>query len=93
MLSERYRRFLTLCTLTAVALAAALAVGLSLGAPLAAQAPRNLLDRAVADFEAGRVVESAEGFDAVIDASPSVAPQLWHRAVLRGQIRRLSGAI
>jgi lipoprotein NlpI len=77
MTSEQRGRFLRLCTLFVVALAVALVVG----APLAAQAPRNLLDRAVADFEAGRVVESAEGFDAVIDASPSVAPQLWQRGI------------
>jgi lipoprotein NlpI len=77
MISARRRRFLPLGTLFAVVLA----VALSVGAPLAAQAPRNLFDRAVADFEAGRVVESAEGFDAVIDASPSVAPQLWQRGI------------
>jgi len=77
MTSEQRGRFLRLCTLFVVALAVALVVG----AALAAQTPRDLLDRAVADFEAGRVVESAEGVDAVIDDSPSVAPQLWQRGI------------
>ncbi len=71
--SERRRRFLPLCTLVVLALTAEVSV--------AAQTTRDILDRAIADFEAGRVVESAAGFDAVIDASPSLAPQLWQRGI------------
>jgi lipoprotein NlpI len=52
-----------------------------LEAPLAAQEPRVILDRAVADFERGRVDESAAGFDTLIDVSPSIAPQLWQRGI------------
>lgn len=66
-------RWLSLCVVAGLVIAA---VG-----PLSARQARDLLDRAVTDFEAGRVVESAEGFDAVIDASPSLAPQLWQRGI------------
>ena len=71
--SERRGRLLCSCTAFVLALAAA--------PPLAAQQPRDILDRAIADFEGGRVVESAAGFDAVIAVSPSLAPQLWQRGI------------
>lgn len=48
----------------------------------AAQEPRVILNRAIADFEGGRIVESAAGFDALIEVSPSVAPQLWQRGIV-----------
>jgi len=48
---------------------------------LVAQQPRELLDRAVADFERGRIAESAAGFDALIKLRPDVAPQLWQRGI------------
>ena len=51
------------------------------GVVRAAQQPRALLDRAVADFEGGRIAESAAGFDALIKMSPSIAPQLWQRGI------------
>ena len=73
VVSSRRRRVLPLCTVFVLTLA--------VGAPLAAQAPRDILDRAIADFESGRVVESAVGFDAVIDVSSSLAPQLWQRGI------------
>jgi lipoprotein NlpI len=38
-------------------------------------------ERAVADFEAGRVVESAAGFDTLARLVPSEAPQLWQRGI------------
>ena len=54
-------------------------------APLAAQQPleqpRAILGRALADFEAGRIAESAAGFDALIEVSPSISPQLWQRGI------------
>jgi lipoprotein NlpI len=50
-------------------------------APLAAQQPQALFERAVADFEGGRIAESAAGFDALVKALPSVAPQLWQRGI------------
>ena len=50
-------------------------------APLAAQQPQALFERAVADLEGGRIAESAAGFDALVKALPSVAPQLWQRGI------------
>jgi len=49
--------------------------------PLVAQQPRAILDRAVADFEAGRIAESAAGFDTLVTLQPSLAPQLWQRGI------------
>ena len=46
-----------------------------------AQTPEEIFDRAVADFRAGRVAESAEGFDQVARAQPASAPQLWQRGI------------
>lgn len=43
--------------------------------------PQDLFDRAVADFERGRVVESANGFDSLIRLVPQSAPQLWQRGI------------
>jgi lipoprotein NlpI len=47
----------------------------------AAQAPRELLDRAMADFRAGRIAESIEGFDRVGKLQPDAAPHLWQRGI------------
>ena len=49
--------------------------------PLVAQEPQAVFDRAVADFEAGRVVESAAGFDALVKLLPAAAPELWQRGI------------
>ena len=65
-------------------------------APLAAQQPLEqprerpsaILDRAVADFEGGRIAESAAGFDTLIKVSPSIAPQLWQRGITLYYARR-----
>ena len=46
-----------------------------------AQTPREILDRALADFSAGRVEEAAEGFDQVARVQPAFAPQLWQRGI------------
>ena len=43
--------------------------------------PQEVFDRAVADFEAGRVVESAAAFDSVAKLVPSIAPELWQRGI------------
>jgi len=48
---------------------------------LGAQQPRELLERAVTDFERGRIAESAAGFDALIKVRPDVAPELWQRGI------------
>ena len=56
----------------------AVAVG---GFAVAAQQPRDILDRAIFDFVRGRIAESTSGFDEVVKAAPDVAPQLWQRGI------------
>lgn len=43
--------------------------------------PREVLDRAIDDFLAGRVQESVAGFDRVAALAPQSAPQLWQRGI------------
>ena len=43
--------------------------------------PRDVLDRAIDDFLAGRVKESVAGFDRVVALAPEAAPQLWQRGI------------
>lgn len=43
--------------------------------------PREVFDRAVSDFKAGRIPESARAFDEVVKLSPSSAPHLWQRGI------------
>jgi lipoprotein NlpI len=58
----------------------ALILGLAC-AVLGAQTPQVLLDRAVGEFEQGRVVRSAAIFDEVAKAAPGQAPLLWQRGI------------
>jgi lipoprotein NlpI len=58
-----------------------LIVALLAQVPLAAQGPQAVFDKAVVDFEAGRVAESAAGFDALAKLVPSAAPELWQRGI------------
>jgi lipoprotein NlpI len=58
-----------------------LIVALLAHVPLAAQGPQAVFDKAVVDFEAGRVAESAAGFDALVKLVPSAAPELWQRGI------------
>lgn len=60
---------------------ATIAVFVAAGFVLAAQQPRDILDRAVADFVRGRIAESTSGFDQVVKLTPAVAPQLWQRGI------------
>lgn len=46
-----------------------------------AQGPQELLDRAVAHFEAGRIAESAADFDRLVKADPAGMPYLWQRGI------------
>jgi lipoprotein NlpI len=50
-------------------------------APSPPQRPQEILDRAVADFEAGRIADSVAGFDTLARLVPSAAPQLWQRGI------------
>src|SRR5688572_14783931 len=43
--------------------------------------PQDVFDRAVTDFERGRVAESAAGFDELVKLAPASAPQLWQRGI------------
>jgi len=43
--------------------------------------PQAAFNKAVADFQRGRVVESAAGFDKVAKLAPDYAPQLWQRGI------------
>ena len=43
--------------------------------------PRDVLDRAIDDFLAGRVKESVTGFDRVAALVPDAAPELWQRGI------------
>jgi lipoprotein NlpI len=42
---------------------------------------REILDRAIDDFLAGRITESITGFDEVVKLAPGAAPQLWQRGI------------
>ena len=46
-----------------------------------APSAREILDRAIDDFLAGRVAESVTGFDQVVTLAPEAAPQLWQRGI------------
>jgi lipoprotein NlpI len=46
-----------------------------------AQSPQALLDRAIEDFENGRITESVAGFDQLVKVLPAFAPQLWQRGI------------
>ena len=56
-------------------------VALDLRQSAVAEQPRAVFDRAVADFEAGRVSESAAGFDTLVRLVPSAGPELWQRGI------------
>src|SRR5258707_1340709 len=43
--------------------------------------PREVLDRAVADFQSGRIAQSVAGFDRLAKLVPEYAPQLWQRGI------------
>jgi lipoprotein NlpI len=43
--------------------------------------PQMLLDRAIEDFENGRIAESVAGFDQLVKVLPAFAPQLWQRGI------------
>ena len=66
----------TLLVITAVVVTTA-----ALSAQRQAENPREVLDRAIEDFLAGRVKESVVGFDRVAALVPDAAPQLWQRGI------------
>jgi lipoprotein NlpI len=46
-----------------------------------AESPQDIFERAVVDFQRGRIAESAAGFDRVAALLPDYAPQLWQRGI------------
>jgi lipoprotein NlpI len=54
----------------------------------AAERPQAVFDRAVADFQNGRLAESAAGFDRLARLVPGEAPQLWQRGIVLYYVRR-----
>ena len=62
----------------------ALSVFLMFVSPTQAQAPESVqavYDRAITDFLAGRIEDSAVGFDEVARRRPEAAPGLWQRGI------------
>jgi len=43
--------------------------------------PRQVFDRAVSDFQGGRIEESVAGFDRLVKLAPTALPQLWQRGI------------
>ena len=60
-----------------------IAILLILSVATLAQTPSlsDVLNKAVSDFEAGRVVEAANGFDAAARLRPELAPEFWERGI------------
>lgn len=56
-------------------------IALVLSTLIAMQDLRSIMDGAMADFRAGRIEQSLEGFDRVARLSPSDAPYLWQRGI------------
>ena len=54
----------------------------------AAQDPQEIFDRALADFQSGRLDASVAGFDTVARLVPAYAPHLWQRGVALYQVGR-----
>ena len=46
-----------------------------------AQQPREVFNRAVSDFQSGRIQESVAGFDQLAKMAPEAMPQLWQRGI------------
>ncbi len=55
--------------------------GLAAFAQRGNEQPREILDRAVGDFQQGRITQAVDGFDRVAQLVPSYAPQLWQRGI------------
>ena len=62
-------------------LLAVLAIAVTASAQSPPESPQAIFDRAVADFESGRVVEAATGFDNLARRVPDSAPELWQRGI------------
>jgi lipoprotein NlpI len=70
-------------TRVVILLLAAISLLLSQGPPQLQSADRlqAIFDRSIADFMAGRVRASVDGFDLLAEARPETVPQLWQRGI------------
>lgn len=64
-----------------VAVSVFAAAGVAAGSGATSQDAQAIFAGAVADFEAGRLEESAAAFDRVAELLPDYAPQLWQRGI------------
>jgi lipoprotein NlpI len=64
-----------------LALVSAVILAATTSAQRSTENPREILDRAITDFLAGRVPESVTGFDRVAALVPQAAPELWQRGI------------
>jgi hypothetical protein len=55
--------------------------GVAPAAQTRAPQPQLMLDRAITDFETGRIADSVAGFDNLVKALRAFAPQLWQRGM------------
>ena len=60
---------------------AILALAVVVHAQPPAERRQAIFDRAIADFQGGRIAESAAGFDDLARLVPDYAPQLWQRGI------------
>jgi len=74
-------RLVPLCTIAMLSLPLAASLAAQQRREQSLEEPRAILDRAVSDFEGGRIARSAAGFDTLIEVFPSIAPQLWQRGI------------
>jgi lipoprotein NlpI len=65
----------------AVVCVIAAALVLTMPAQTPTERPQEVLNRAIADFQNGRIAESAAGFDNVVKLVPSIEPELWQRGI------------
>lgn len=60
---------------------AVLAWGSAVAAQPPDRRPQVVFDRAVADFQGGRIAEAVAGFDRLVTLVPDYAPHLWQRGI------------
>ena len=66
---------------TVLALVLLMTIGMVAEGQRGSESARDILERAIEDFLAGRVAQSVTGFDRVAALAPDVAPQLWQRGI------------
>ena len=67
--------------MTRLPFAVILTLAVAASAQTPQQTPQTIFDRAVVDFENGRLTQAAAAFDEVARRVPDLAPQLWQRGI------------